>query len=198
MRRNTSQHTNQACVNARPGSGSGYVLSALYPSDSGWYWCGPAGGSSRAVRITVSGRTDLSSCPCSGHCPSCWTVSAVPDGPVILESPALPVAEGDEVVLRCSTQTPSSSALSSSTRFSFYRDGVLIRRSSTGTLPIHSVSMAEGGVYRCSTGAGESPESQLTVVARGSAPSSESCCSGEKPSDGVHIWSRGGVCVPPA
>lgn len=117
---------------------------------------------------------------------------------MILESPALPVAEGDEVVLRCSAETPSSSTPSSSALSSFYRDGVLIRRSSTGTLPIHSISMAEGGVYRCSTGAGESPESQLTVVARGSAPSSESCCNGEKPSDGVQIWSRAGVCVPPA
>lgn len=112
---------------------------------------------------------------------------------MILESPALPVAEGDDVTLRCRAQTPVSSGLST-----FFRDGVPIGRSSTGNLTIHNISRAEGGVYKCTTGAGESPGSQLTVTARGSAPSSESsCCKREtKSSDyGVQLWSRVSVWV---
>lgn len=114
---------------------------------------------------------------------------------MILESPALPVAEGDDVMLRCRSNTAFPSAFSS-----FYRDGVPVGRSATGNLTIHDISRAEGGVYKCKTGAAESPESQLTVMARGSAPSPEpSCCKRESKSsaDGVQIWSRGAVCVQP-
>lgn len=106
---------------------------------------------------------------------------------MILESPALPVAEGDEVVLRCRSNSRSASGSSSS----FFRDGVLVGKSAAGNLTIHSISRADGGVYKCQTGAGESPESQLTVMARGSAPSPEpSCCKRESKSsdDGARIW----------
>lgn len=104
---------------------------------------------------------------------------------MILESPALPVAEGDDVTLRCRSDTAFPSGFSS-----FYRDGVSVGRSATGNLTIHNISRAEGGVYKCKTGAGESPESQLTVMARGSAPSPEPpCCKRESksPADGEEL-----------
>lgn len=82
---------------------------------------------------------------------------------MVLEGPALPVAEGDDVTLRCREKTPSSSL-----QADFYKDGVLVVRSYTGTMTIHNISRAEGGLYKCKTsGAGESPGSQLAVMTRG-------------------------------
>lgn len=82
---------------------------------------------------------------------------------MILESPALPVAEGSDVTLRCRAKTPSAS-----TQADFFKDGALVKRSHDGNMTIRSISRAEGGVYKCNTsGAGHSAESQLTVLARG-------------------------------
>lgn len=91
------------------------------------------------------------------------TVSGGPGGPVILESPALPVAEGSDVTLRCRARTPPAG-----TQADFFKDGVLVKRSHDGNMTIRSISRAEGGVYKCNTsGAGHSAGSQLTVMARG-------------------------------
>ncbi|TNM93880.1 hypothetical protein fugu_002056 [Takifugu bimaculatus] len=138
--RNTSQHTNQACSNHNRGDEPSYYIAALYESDSGVYWCQSAAGErSHAINITVT------------------------RGPVILESPALPVAEGSNVTLRCRAKTPSAS-----TQADFFKDGALVKRSHDGNMTIRSISRAEGGVYKCNTsGAGHSAESQLTVLARG-------------------------------
>lgn len=82
---------------------------------------------------------------------------------MILESPALPVAEGSDVTLRCRAEPPSASAPAD-----FFKDGVLVKRSHDGNVTIRNISGAAGGVYQCNTsGAGHSAESQLTVVARG-------------------------------
>lgn len=82
---------------------------------------------------------------------------------MILESPALPVAEGSDVTLRCRAKTPSAS-----TQADFFKDGVSVKRSHDGNMTIRNISRAEGGVYKCNTsGAGHSAESQLTVIARG-------------------------------
>ncbi|XP_029028591.1 uncharacterized protein LOC114868999 [Betta splendens] len=106
-------------------------------SDSGEYWCEGGGERSRSVSITVTA------------------------GPVVLESPVRPVMEGDDVTLSCRSKMASSNLTAA-----FYKDGVLITSSSTGTMSLHSVSTSEEGRYRCGTGAGESAESPLRLTER--------------------------------
>ncbi|XP_071315007.1 low affinity immunoglobulin gamma Fc region receptor II-a-like [Trachinotus anak] len=114
------------------------TLNYAFVSDSGEYWCEGAGGErSSTVNITVTG------------------------GSVILESPVLPVMEGEAVTLRCRNRATSSNLTAD-----FYKDGLFIGSSSTGNMTIASVSKFDGGLYTCSiSGAGESPASRLTVRA---------------------------------
>ncbi|XP_071022341.1 sialoadhesin-like [Oncorhynchus clarkii lewisi] len=121
--------------------GSSCIVS-LIPSDSGVYWCESGSGKhSNAVNITVH------------------------DGAVILESPALPVTEGDSVTLRCRYQgTPSDLTAD------FYKDGSLIRNATTGEMTIPAVSKSDEGLYKCTISKGESPESWMTVTASLSPP----------------------------
>ncbi|XP_029610555.1 Fc receptor-like protein 4 isoform X5 [Salmo trutta] len=116
--------------------GSSCIVS-LTPSDNGVYWCVSGSGEhSNAVNITV------------------------PAGAVILESPALPVTEGDSVTLRCRYQgTPSNLTVD------FYKDGSLIRTETTGEITIPAVSKSDEGLYKCTNSEGESPESWMTVTA---------------------------------
>ncbi|XP_071234994.1 low affinity immunoglobulin gamma Fc region receptor III-A-like [Salvelinus alpinus] len=115
---------------------------SLIPSDSGVYWCESGSGEhSNAVNITV------------------------PAGAVILESPALPVTEGDSVTLRCRYQgTPSNLTAD------FYKDGSLIRTETTGEMTIPAVSKSDEGLYKCTNSEGESPESWMTVTAAVPSP----------------------------
>uniref|UniRef100_A0AAZ1X115 Ig-like domain-containing protein n=1 Tax=Oreochromis aureus TaxID=47969 RepID=A0AAZ1X115_OREAU len=81
-------------------------------------------------------------------------------GSVILESPAVPVMEGEDVTMSCRNKTTFSSFTAE-----FYKDGLPIRNSSTGYMTIGRVSKSDEGLYKCSiSGAGESPESWLTVT----------------------------------
>ncbi|XP_067381010.1 putative high affinity immunoglobulin gamma Fc receptor IB [Channa argus] len=81
-------------------------------------------------------------------------------GDVILESPILPVKEGDNVVLRCRTRTayklPSD----------FYKDGIFIKTEYSGKMTFHKIFTSDEGLYKCSISGsgGESPESWLTVT----------------------------------
>ena len=80
---------------------------------------------------------------------------------MILESPVLPVQEGDDVTLRCMTSDATSSV---NLTVEFYKEGLLIGRSSTGDLTIHKVCKSDEGAYKCNiAGAGESPDSWLAV-----------------------------------
>ncbi|XP_041821298.1 low affinity immunoglobulin gamma Fc region receptor II-like isoform X2 [Chelmon rostratus] len=138
VKKNTSTHMNKDCSTSRDGiHESSCFIDALYPSDTGVYWCESAeGGCSDAASITVTG------------------------GSVILESPVLPVMEGDAVTLRCTNRKSSSSSPTAD----FYKDGLLIRSSSTGNMTIHSVSESDEGLYMCNiSGAGQSPDSWLEV-----------------------------------
>ncbi|KAL7375023.1 hypothetical protein ABVT39_010885 [Epinephelus coioides] len=111
------------------------TIDFAFVSDSGEYWCEGGGRRSNSVSISVTA------------------------GSVILESPVSPVTEGDDVTLRCRNKTTSSNTAD------FFKDGRLIRSSSTGEMTISSMSKSDEGLYRCHiSGAGESPESRLTVT----------------------------------
>lgn len=78
---------------------------------------------------------------------------------MILDSPLLPVLEGDNVTLSCRKKTTSSNC-----EADFYRDGHFLGTSSTGQMTIHNVSKSDEGLYKCNiSDVGESPESWLTV-----------------------------------
>ncbi|XP_041821255.1 Fc receptor-like protein 5 [Chelmon rostratus] len=116
-------------------------ISTAFPAtDSGSYWCETARGeTSNTVNITVTG------------------------GSVILESPVLPVMEGDNVTLNCRLRFKTSAC---DLTADFYKDGLLIGTSPTGNMTLHSVSWSDEGPYKCDVcGSGGSPQSWLTVTA---------------------------------
>ncbi|XP_010787306.1 low affinity immunoglobulin gamma Fc region receptor III-like, partial [Notothenia coriiceps] len=116
------------------------TIQQAYAKDSGVYWCeDEKGEKSNSVNITVTA------------------------GSVILESPVLPVREGESVTLSCRNKTTTSSILSAD----FYKDGRLIRSSSTGNITIQRVSKSDEGLYKCSISeGGESPESRFAVIGK--------------------------------
>ncbi|XP_054864016.1 low affinity immunoglobulin gamma Fc region receptor II-a-like [Amphiprion ocellaris] len=112
-------------------------LKNAYASDSGEFWCEAGGKRSNSINVIIKGR---------------WNVS------VVLESPALPVMEGEAVTLRCRNKVNSSLAAD------FYKDGLHVSSSSSGKMDIHRVSKSDEGLYKCSISGGvESAESRLTV-----------------------------------
>uniref|UniRef100_A0A669EBU1 Ig-like domain-containing protein n=1 Tax=Oreochromis niloticus TaxID=8128 RepID=A0A669EBU1_ORENI len=135
LRRNTSK---QRCGDGwgKP-DGSFCNISYAYPYDSGVYWCESREGPiSNMVNLTVTG------------------------GSVILQSPVLPVMEGDDVTLLCKTKTTPSNLPAA-----FYKDGSLIRKQPTGHMTIQHVSRSDEGLYKCDiSGHGESPSSWITVT----------------------------------
>ncbi|XP_034078640.1 Fc receptor-like protein 5 isoform X2 [Gymnodraco acuticeps] len=137
VKRNTSRNTNEECSNYSDRKNPNHcVIGDLYSLDSGVYWCeSEAGRCSNSVNITVSG------------------------GSVILESPAVPVMEGESVTLICRNQTSTLSA-------DFYKDGRLTSSSSSGNITIHRVSKSDEGLYKCIiSDGGQSPDSWLAVRA---------------------------------
>ncbi|XP_049922776.1 low affinity immunoglobulin gamma Fc region receptor II-c-like [Epinephelus moara] len=126
------------------------AIKPVYSTDGGEYWCEAGEERSNAVNITITG------------------------GSVILESPVLPVMEGDTVTLRCRSKMTSSALIAD-----FYKDDLLIGTSSTGEMIVHSVSTSDEGLYRCSISEfGESPQSWLAVraVPRETPPPSDDSC----------------------
>ncbi|CAI5678515.1 unnamed protein product [Oreochromis niloticus] len=84
----------------------------------------------------------------------------VTGGSVILQSPVLPVMEGDDVTLLCKTKTTPSNLPAA-----FYKDGSLIRKQPTGHMTMQHVSRSDEGLYKCDiSGHGESPSSWITVT----------------------------------
>ncbi|XP_035850140.1 low affinity immunoglobulin gamma Fc region receptor II-like [Sander lucioperca] len=120
------------CSNSTVTSTVTCTISSAFETDSGEYWCEAEGGErSNTVNITVTA------------------------GSVILESPALPVMEGDAVTLRCRNNTSSTNLPAV-----FSKDGLFIGSSSAGTITIHSVYKSHEGLYKCNiSGVGESAES---------------------------------------
>ncbi|XP_024656259.2 B-cell receptor CD22-like [Maylandia zebra] len=93
----------------------------------------------------------------------------VTGGSVILQSPVLPVMEGDDVTLLCKTKTTPSNLPAA-----FYKDGSLIRKQPTGHMTIQHVSRSDEGLYKCDiSGHGESPSSWITVTVINTSTSGE-------------------------
>ncbi|XP_039461870.1 uncharacterized protein LOC120435816 isoform X2 [Oreochromis aureus] len=137
LRRNTSKQQRTQCGDVwGRGSGSSCNIT-VFPLDSGVYWCESREGPiSNMVNLTVTG------------------------GSVILQSPVLPVMEGDDVTLLCKTKTTPSNLPAA-----FYKDGVFIGKESTGHMTIQHVSRSDEGLYKCDiSGHGESPSSWITVT----------------------------------
>ncbi|CAI5660312.1 unnamed protein product [Oreochromis niloticus] len=140
LRRNTSKQQRTQCGDGwGEGAGSSCNISYIFTLDSGVYWCESREGPiSNMVNLTVTG------------------------GSVILQSPVLPVMEGDDVTLLCKTKTTPSNLPAA-----FYKDGSLIRKQPTGHMTIQHVSRSDEGLYKCDiSGHGESPSSWITVTGR--------------------------------
>ncbi|KAF3855489.1 hypothetical protein F7725_016212 [Dissostichus mawsoni] len=73
-----------------------------------------------------------------------------------MQSPVLPVMEGDDVTLTVEQRWPTPSA-------DFYKDGVSIRNESDGHMTLLHVSRSDEGLYKCRVQNRESPESRLSV-----------------------------------
>ncbi|XP_028419378.1 Fc receptor-like B [Perca flavescens] len=99
----------------------------MVPGDSGVYWCeSREGATSNSITITVTG------------------------GPVILQSPVLPVMEGEDLTLTCRTKR------SSNLPAGFYKDGSFIRTEPAGHMTIHHVSRSDEGLYSATSAVLES------------------------------------------
>uniref|UniRef100_A0A669F695 Ig-like domain-containing protein n=1 Tax=Oreochromis niloticus TaxID=8128 RepID=A0A669F695_ORENI len=138
LRRNTSKQQRTQCGSTwgKPADSSCNIGMMMH-HDSGVYWCESREGPiSNMVNLTVTGRS------------------------VILQSPVLPVMEGDDVTLLCKTKTTPSNLPAA-----FYKDGSLIRKQPTGHMTIQHVSRSDEGLYKCDiSGHGESPSSWITVT----------------------------------
>ncbi|XP_039678342.1 Fc receptor-like B [Perca fluviatilis] len=137
LRRNTTRETRTQCGDGwgRP-AGSSCNISYMVPRYSGVYWCeSREGATSNSITITVTG------------------------GPVILQSPVLPVMEGEDLTLTCKTKT------SSNLPAGFYKDGSFIRTEPAGHMTIHHVNRSDEGLYKCNISrVGESPPSWVSVT----------------------------------
>ncbi|XP_039458875.1 Fc receptor-like B isoform X1 [Oreochromis aureus] len=151
-------------TNEKTATGSSCSIKNIYTEDSGEFICETGGGEkSNIINISVTGKFPFSKqyAVIIKHIIESIYTSWFSAGSVILESPAVPVMEGEDVTMSCRNKTTFSSFTAE-----FYKDGLPIRNSSTGYMTIGRVSKSDEGLYKCSiSGAGESPESWLTVTA---------------------------------
>ncbi|XP_054482868.1 uncharacterized protein LOC129115302 [Anoplopoma fimbria] len=148
----------KSCSTSWSTSGPCEIKSTISAVDSGEYWCEMGVKTSYTVNITVTG------------------------GPVILESPVLPVMEGEAATLSCRDKQESPNLTAE-----FFKDGHLMERSSTVNMTIHRVNESDEGVYKCRiSNGGESPESWLTV--REASSTSSSPTSSSSTSSSSVLW----------
>ncbi|XP_015258462.1 PREDICTED: B-cell receptor CD22-like isoform X2 [Cyprinodon variegatus] len=159
--RNTTTGTRTQCEDGwgEP-AGSTCNMNYIVPEDSGVYWCWSSreGAASSSIQLTVTG------------------------GSVILQSPVLPVMEGDDVTLSCLTKTTPSNLTAA-----FYKYGSLIKTEPKGHMTLHNVTSSDEGLYRCNiSGHGESPSSWISVEGKPTTshpPPSTSLSSSPSPED---------------
>ncbi|XP_016522089.1 high affinity immunoglobulin gamma Fc receptor I-like isoform X1 [Poecilia formosa] len=143
VRRNTTRGTRKRCGDGwGKSAGSTCNMPYILPLDSGLYWCesmsGSSSSSSSSIQLSVSG------------------------GSVILQSPVLPVMEGDDVTLSCRAKSPAHNLPAA-----FYKDGSFIGDGPSGHMTLLHVSSSDEGLYKCSiSGQGESPSSRISVEGR--------------------------------
>ncbi|XP_032438862.1 high affinity immunoglobulin gamma Fc receptor I-like isoform X2 [Xiphophorus hellerii] len=138
VRRNTTRGTRTECGD-KWGEADGSTCNiTLFPYDTGLYWCESMSGSSSSsssIQLSVSG------------------------GSVILQSPVLPVMEGDDVTLSCRAKNPTHNLPAA-----FFKNGVFIGNESSGHMTLLHVSSSDDGLYKCNVkGHGESPSSRISV-----------------------------------
>ncbi|XP_039678380.1 Fc receptor-like B [Perca fluviatilis] len=136
LRRNTTRETRTQCGDGWGNPVGCICIITMFSRDSGVYWCeSREGATSNSITITVTG------------------------GPVILQSPVLPVMEGEDLTLTCKTWK------SSNLPAGFYKDGSFIRTEPAGHMTIHNVSRSDEGLYKCNiSSVGESPSSWVSVT----------------------------------
>ncbi|CAI5686072.1 unnamed protein product [Oreochromis niloticus] len=140
VKRNTSTKSSVSCETWGQLNGSSCTIKGVYPSDSGVYWCeSDRGECSNTINIRVT----------TG---------------VILESPAVPLTEGDSVTLNCSYKEKYAKESTSNFSTAFYRNGAFIGKRSEGRLRLIHVSKENEGFYKCEHPTkGQSPENWLEV-----------------------------------
>ncbi|XP_076734334.1 uncharacterized protein LOC112430876 isoform X2 [Maylandia zebra] len=139
LRRNASNGQRTQCGDGWGKAAGSSCNIDVFTHYSGVYWCESREGPiSNMVNLTVTG------------------------GSVILQSPVLPVMEGDDVTLLCKNKTGPSNLPAA-----FYKDGIFIGNESTGHMTIQHVSRSDEGLYKCDiSGHGESPSSWITVTGK--------------------------------
>ncbi|KAL3997003.1 hypothetical protein ACER0C_009659 [Sarotherodon galilaeus] len=148
-------------------SASPCTIYPTFESHSGEYWCeNEKGEQSEVVNISITA------------------------GFVILQSPAYPLMEGNEVILNCTNKKTHSDHITD-----FYKDGVSLGTWYQSSMTIKNVSKSDEGLYKCSiSGAGESPESWLTVLKQRQAPYKETDLShSDFPKKHILLWTV--ICV---
>ncbi|KAM3590876.1 uncharacterized protein V6R79_018121 [Siganus canaliculatus] len=143
VRASTETRTLQTCGDlwGTPTS-SGCTIYTTKKSDSGVYWCeSTSKRRSNSINFYVHG------------------------GPVILQSPVLPVDQGQNVTLSCQAKTSDEDTLPAD----FYKDGSFIGAGPEGHMTLLHVSKADEGKYSCSIrDQGQSPPSWMSVSGHGS------------------------------
>lgn len=127
----------QSCDQGSSSQSSSCEMFSEHLYESTTYWCEPReereGSRGEDVQVIVS------------------------DGPVILESPALPVEEGSEVTLRCRTKYGAD------VKPEIYKDGVVFQH--TAEFTFRAVQKSDEGIYSCFLQTTlQSPQSCLTVT----------------------------------
>ncbi|XP_025759304.1 low affinity immunoglobulin gamma Fc region receptor II-like isoform X1 [Oreochromis niloticus] len=168
VRRNTSKQQRTQCGDGwgKPDDSS-CNITMMVPHDSGIYWC-------EFNQSTISNMVNLT----------------VTGGSVILQSPVLPVMEGDDVTLLCKTKTTPSNLPAI-----FSKDGVFTGKDSAGHMTIQHVSRSDEGLYKCDiSGHGESPSSWITVTDKHTTTPPPASSAGSSPLVPV-LLTAGTVCV---
>ncbi|XP_061566598.1 uncharacterized protein LOC133420787 [Cololabis saira] len=139
-----SSHMVESCSGWGLPSQSACVIENVYPFDTGVYWCESTKGEcSTSISITVT------------------------DGHVILDSPGLPVTEGDRITLLCYYKEEENSQMTSNFSANFYKDGAFIGTYPAGNMTFSAVSASDQGFYKCEhPSKGESSNAWMAVKSK--------------------------------